>query len=82
MARHSRRRQLLDDLREHVTNAAPWGLTFAPCGTLTAEQREYLEAYLKYHFRQWADTWIYPWIDQVERGWLGPRDGAAGDPSR
>jgi hypothetical protein len=69
--RHSRRKQLLDDLRDHVRNAVPFDLTFAPCGKMPKADKERLEDHLRYHFRLWADTWILPWIDMIEKRWLG-----------
>jgi hypothetical protein len=69
-ARGSRgyKQRLVDELRDHVRNGVPHDLTFKPLpkGT-TSDEREKLQQELNFHFKLWADTWVYPWIDLIEQ---------------
>jgi hypothetical protein len=75
--RRGYRQRLLAELREHVENAAPFALTFKPTGDLNARQIKELEAILEASFRNWAATWIFPWIDEIEAAWVGEKKGGS-----
>lgn len=71
VTRRSRRakgykQRLVDDLREHVRNGSPHGLTFKPTAGMSKEQVARLQAALNDAYELWAESWIYPWIDQIE----------------
>lgn len=68
------KKDVLDAIREHVQNAAPFCLTFVPHrDKLTPDERKELEDDLRYRFHNWADTWVLPYLDVIEKSWCKKR---------
>jgi len=65
------RKKLIADLKQSITYAVPYSLTFAPHrDRLTVEQRLELEQYLKENFQLWANSWVLPAIRTIEESWV------------
>ena len=60
-------REIIKDLKHYVNNACPHDLAFKPTGNMTREQKKALQESLNYHFKNWAQTWIIPWLDALEQ---------------
>lgn len=54
-----------EEILRNLKNAAPFHLTFAPCGSMTADERAALEKHLREHFHLWADTWVKPYAAAI-----------------
>jgi hypothetical protein len=59
-------KKIVQDLRHSAMRGVPYSLTFAPSGTLNYADKKALEAYLKYQFELWRDTWIIPRLDELD----------------
>ena len=69
-------RDIANSLDDHAKRGEPYRLTFYnhnwdDCVEVTEPisdtQRKELEQYLKYHFKIWAETWIYIESDRIRQ---------------
>ncbi len=59
--------RLLAELREHVQNGMPHDLVFKPTGHLNDGEINKLQAALNESFDLYRETWLYPWIEMLEK---------------
>jgi phosphatidylserine/phosphatidylglycerophosphate/cardiolipin synthase-like enzyme len=62
-----RAQRILDDILDSARRGVPYELTFQPCGSLSAAERQRLEHALHEAYDLFMQTWIIPQVEQVKR---------------
>lgn len=57
--------EILEDILGSVERGVPYHLTFAPTYSLSPEEKEDLESFLKKAFERWARSWIVSRVNKL-----------------